>query len=64
MKDNVKVLSVKYTGRSAEVELENERQEIERISSPHLPHEDFVNALRALDPIFAVQWSLTLLRTG
>ena len=54
MKDNVKVLSVKYTGRSAEVELENERQEIERISSPHLPHEDFVNALRALDPIFAV----------
>ena len=53
MKDNVKVLSVKYTGRSAEVELENERQEIERISSPHLPHEDFVNALRALDPIFA-----------
>lgn len=58
MKDNVKVLSVKYTGRSAEVELENERQEIERISSPHLPHEDFVNALRALDPIFAVHMEL------
>lgn len=58
MKDNVKVLSVKYTGRSAEVELENERQEIERISSPYLPHEDFVNALRALDPIFAAHMEL------
>ena len=54
----VKVLRVKYTGKTAEVEMQNERRDIETISSLHRPHQDFIDALSKLDKIFAVHMEL------
>lgn len=58
MKDGIKVLRVKFTGKNAEVEMQNERMEIETISSPHRPHADFTDALAKLDQVFAVHMEL------